>query len=111
MSRYYTLPVRRAQPFRTPRYFSIAQVIKGDQRSKDAKTARRSRSKTRRNSDAEDLAFLGVRRFRFGRVEEHNEIGLVTGLAWTEVGGDLLQIEASLVPGKGAMILTASSAK
>ena len=50
--------------------------------------------------------YLGVRRFDFGRAEEHNEVGLVTGLAWTEVGGDLLQIEASLVPGKGAMILT-----
>ncbi|HEY2346549.1 MAG TPA: endopeptidase La [Xanthomonadaceae bacterium] len=50
--------------------------------------------------------YLGVRRFDFGRAEEHNEIGLVTGLAWTEVGGDLLQIEAALVPGKGSMILT-----
>ncbi|MBS0456611.1 MAG: endopeptidase La [Proteobacteria bacterium] len=50
--------------------------------------------------------YLGVRRFDFGRAEEHNEVGLVTGLAWTEAGGDLLQIEASLVPGKGAMILT-----
>ena len=50
--------------------------------------------------------YLGVRRFDFGRAEERNEVGLVTGLAWTEVGGDLLQIEASLVPGKGQMILT-----
>jgi ATP-dependent Lon protease len=50
--------------------------------------------------------FLGVRRYDFGRAEEHNEVGLVTGLAWTEVGGELLQIEATLVPGKGQMILT-----
>ncbi len=50
--------------------------------------------------------FLGVRRFDFGRAEEQSEIGLVTGLAWTEVGGDLLQIEATLMPGKGQMILT-----
>jgi ATP-dependent Lon protease len=50
--------------------------------------------------------YLGVRRFDFGRAEEQNEIGLVTGLAWTEVGGDLLQIESTLVPGKGAVILT-----
>ncbi len=50
--------------------------------------------------------FLGVRRHDFGRAEEHNEIGLVTGLAWTEAGGELLQIEATLVPGKGQMILT-----
>ncbi len=50
--------------------------------------------------------YLGVRRFDFGRAEEQSEIGLVTGLAWTEVGGDLLQIEATLMPGKGQMILT-----
>ena len=50
--------------------------------------------------------YLGVQRFDFGRVEADNEIGLVTGLAWTEVGGDLLQIESTLVPGKGALLLT-----
>ena len=50
--------------------------------------------------------YLGVQRFDFGRVETENEIGLVTGLAWTEVGGDLLQIESTLVPGKGQLILT-----
>ncbi len=50
--------------------------------------------------------YLGVRRFDFGRAEKDNEIGLVTGLAWTEVGGDLLQIEATVVPGKGVLIHT-----
>ncbi len=50
--------------------------------------------------------YLGVRRFDFGRAEQDNEVGLVTGLAWTEVGGDLLQIEASLVPGKGGLQYT-----
>jgi ATP-dependent Lon protease len=50
--------------------------------------------------------YLGVRRYDFGRAEEDNEIGLVTGLAWTEVGGDLLQIESTLVPGKGQLTLT-----
>jgi ATP-dependent Lon protease len=50
--------------------------------------------------------YLGVRRFDFGRAEKDNEIGLVTGLAWTEAGGDLLQIEATVVPGKGVLIHT-----
>ena len=44
---------------------------------------------------------LGVKRYRFGRAEEEDRIGQVTGLAWTEVGGDLLTIEAAVVPGKG----------
>jgi len=57
--------------------------------------------------DAKNLdKYLGVQRFDFGRAEEENEIGLVTGLAWTEVGGDLLQIESTLIPGKGAVTLT-----
>ena len=50
--------------------------------------------------------YLGVRRFDFGRAEQDNEIGMVTGLAWTDVGGDLLQIEATHMPGKGNLILT-----
>jgi ATP-dependent Lon protease len=50
--------------------------------------------------------YLGVRRYDFGRAEERAEIGLVTGLAWTEVGGDLLQVETSLVPGKGGLMHT-----
>ncbi len=44
---------------------------------------------------------IGVKRHRFGRAEEEDRIGQVTGLAWTEVGGDLLTIEAAVVPGKG----------
>jgi ATP-dependent Lon protease len=48
-------------------------------------------------------SYLGVRRFRYGRAEEHDQIGQVTGLAWTEVGGELLTIEAALMPGKGRL--------
>ncbi|MBL4806105.1 MAG: endopeptidase La [Rhodobacteraceae bacterium] len=50
--------------------------------------------------------FLGVRRFKFGLAEEEDQIGTVTGLAWTQVGGDLLQIEALRLPGKGRMKTT-----
>jgi ATP-dependent Lon protease len=50
--------------------------------------------------------YLGVKRFRFGSAEEHDQVGQVTGLAWTEVGGDLLTIEAALVGGKGKMTIT-----
>jgi ATP-dependent Lon protease len=50
--------------------------------------------------------YLGVRRYRYGRAEENDQVGQVTGLAWTEVGGELLTIEAAVVPGKGKMINT-----
>jgi ATP-dependent Lon protease len=50
--------------------------------------------------------YLGVKRFRFGIAEEKDRLGQVTGLAWTEVGGDLLTIEAVLVPGKGKHVIT-----
>ncbi|MBA3666325.1 MAG: endopeptidase La [Sphingomonas sp.] len=57
--------------------------------------------------NADNVAdFLGVRRYRYGMGEEEDQIGAVTGLAWTEVGGELLTIEAVTVPGKGAIKTT-----
>jgi ATP-dependent Lon protease len=50
--------------------------------------------------------FLGVRRYDFGMAEKENQVGQVVGLAWTEVGGDLLTIEAMTMPGKGGVIRT-----
>lgn len=52
--------------------------------------------------------FLGVRKYSYGRAEEVNQIGQVVGLAWTEVGGDLLTIEAAMMPGKGVITRTGS---
>jgi ATP-dependent Lon protease len=52
--------------------------------------------------------FLGVRKFDFGRAEKKNQVGQVVGLAWTEVGGDLLTIEAAVMPGKGNTTRTGS---
>ena len=50
--------------------------------------------------------YAGVRKYRYGEAEEDNLVGVVTGLAWTEVGGELLTVEAILVPGKGKMTIT-----
>jgi ATP-dependent Lon protease len=50
--------------------------------------------------------YLGVPKFRYGEVEDVDQIGVVTGLAWTDVGGELLTIEAAMMPGKGKMTVT-----
>ena len=54
--------------------------------------------------DLKDL--LGVQKFNYGEIEEENRIGVVTGLAWTEVGGEILKIESAVMPGKGKMEIT-----
>jgi ATP-dependent Lon protease len=50
--------------------------------------------------------YLGVAKYRFGLAEEEDKVGLATGMAWTEMGGELLQIEASVMPGTGKLVIT-----
>ena len=57
-----------------------------------------------KENDLKDL--LGVQKFNYGEIEEENRIGVVTGLAWTEVGGEILKIESAVMPGKGKMQIT-----
>ena len=58
-------------------------------------------------AEANNLAdYLGVPKYRYGEVEDKDQIGIVTGLAWTDVGGELLTIEAAMMPGKGRMTVT-----
>ncbi len=62
---------------------------------------------TRVNITANSIhKYLGVIKFRFGRTEEQDYVGVTTGLAWTDVGGELLQTEAAIMPGKGSLVLT-----
>ncbi|WP_257386379.1 endopeptidase La [Tahibacter caeni] len=77
-----------------------AEKIKGKGKAAAAKPA------TVRVDSGNLDQYLGVQKFTFGRAELQNEVGLVTGLAWTQVGGDLLSIEATVVPGKGKLIHT-----
>ena len=57
-----------------------------------------------KENDLKEL--LGVQKFNYGEIEEENRVGVVTGLAWTEVGGEILKIETAVMPGKGKMQIT-----
>lgn len=63
-------------------------------------------TKTYRITEKSINAYLGIPKYRYGLAEEADQIGLTTGLAWTEVGGELLQIETVLMPGKGQLTIT-----
>ncbi|ABI57628.1 endopeptidase La [Alkalilimnicola ehrlichii MLHE-1] len=83
----------------------ICRKVVKDLVSPDSKTSRDADGKvvvSARNLDK----YLGVRRFRYGVAEENDQVGQVTGLAWTEVGGELLTIESAVVPGKGKVTHT-----
>ena len=88
---------------------TLGEVKKAKAKTSSAKTgkAKAKPGVGRVKVDSANLDhYLGVRRFDFGRKELQNEVGLVTGLAWTQVGGELLSIEASVVPGKGRLVNT-----
>jgi ATP-dependent Lon protease len=72
---------------------AIKQIMMGE---------RKDVSISRRNLET----YLGVRRFHYGEAESEDMVGITTGLAWTEVGGEILSIEALMVPGKGKMTIT-----
>ena len=78
----------------------LCRKVARDRLKKDLKN-----KKYRVNAQA-ILGYLGTPKYRYGLAEEQDEIGLTTGLAWTEVGGELLQIETTLMPGAGKLIIT-----
>jgi ATP-dependent Lon protease len=65
-----------------------------------------AKKKTARVTAANLAEYLGVPKFRYGEIEENDQVGVVTGLAWTDVGGELLTIESVMMPGKGKMTVT-----
>jgi len=65
-----------------------------------------SQTKTVKITDENLEAYLGVTRYRYGEVEGEDQVGVVTGLAWTEFGGELLTVEGVMMPGKGKMTVT-----
>ncbi|MBU0505744.1 MAG: endopeptidase La [bacterium] len=72
----------------------IAELEKGDDRKKTPISSKNIHN------------YLGVPKYRFGMAEEKDEVGISTGLAWTEVGGEMLQIEVTIMPGKGKLTIT-----
>jgi ATP-dependent Lon protease len=99
----------------TIRYYTKESGVRSLERD-IAKICRKTVTKhVRESSDVTELVnsenlenLLGVRRFAFGKAEKENQIGQVTGLAWTQVGGELLTIETSAIPGAGKVIKTGS---
>ncbi len=88
-----------------------AKTSKNDKKTKSAKTEKTTKKNTKKGLviEAKDIeSYLGIPKFHLDKVENHDEIGLVNGLAWTEVGGTTLPIECVVMPGRGKVILTGS---
>jgi ATP-dependent Lon protease len=91
----------------------IAKEILSEQMSKDLKSKRKTKATATKAARKKITVtpkkvteLLGPVKYKYGKVEEVNEIGLTNGMAWTEVGGDLLAVEVSIVPGKGKFTIT-----
>ncbi len=93
---------------------AVKQLLSGKKGAKDSAALKEAREAKESKETVKELKvvavnsknldkYLGVRRFRYGKAEDQNRVGQVTGLAWTEVGGELLTIEAAIVPGKGKL--------
>ncbi len=80
----------------------IAKICRKAATAHQLKKARGKIAVTPKNLDK----YLGVRRYTYGMAEKENQVGQVTGLAWTEVGGELLTVEATVMPGKGNILRT-----
>jgi ATP-dependent Lon protease len=80
----------------------IAKICRKVVKSAVLKPTEKATSVSARNLEK----YLGVHRFRYGEAEENDQVGLVNGLAWTEVGGELLTIESAVMPGKGKLSFT-----
>lgn len=86
----------------------MAEAMNG---MKEGKGKKKTTTKAGKNqayivTPAKLVELLGPHKYKFGKIEEQNEIGLTNGMAWTEVGGDLLAVEVSVVPGKGKFTVT-----
>jgi len=82
----------------------IAKICRKSVREIISKDTQKSKKLKVTDKNTED--YLGVKKFRYGIAEQENRIGLANGLAWTEVGGEMLTIEGSIVPGKGKITST-----
>ncbi len=96
------------------RYYTRESGVRGLERELSKVCRKATRKYVQKTTKAKRLrmtqknleSYLGVRQFRYGRAEVVNQIGQVTGLAWTQVGGDILSIEAVIIPGKGRHAFT-----
>ena len=85
----------------------VTEELKAKKVEKSSKvSSKKTSSRARKVGAKKVVEYLGPQKFKFGQIEKENEIGLTNGLAWTEVGGDLLVVEVSVVPGRGKFTIT-----